>query len=108
MIDALMPPGGNIPAIWKETLPVIFAQTSHSELIRAFRQLRKLALLQPELTAAAALARVCAERIQTMPRREVKPLAITLARQGELTIRQISELTSVSPDTLSRAGIRVT
>jgi hypothetical protein len=108
LIETLLPPGGGIPSIWMETLPAIFAQTSQSELIRTFRQLRKLSVLEPNLSATQALARVGAERIQAMPRKEARELAITLARQGELSLRQISELTHVSRDTLRRAGIRGT
>jgi SpoVK/Ycf46/Vps4 family AAA+-type ATPase len=106
LMAQLTPSGVAIPDIWQAVLPVVFADTSHSEFVRAFAQLRKAAIFEPTVTPAEVLTRVMRDRMSTLSRANAKAIAMDLAKEGSLSLRQISELTRVSRDTMRRAGVQ--
>jgi MoxR-like ATPase len=106
LMHSLTPPNVEIPTIWKVALPLALADTSQSEFVRAFSQLRKSALLQPSISAADALARVMRGRMALVSREDAKTVAVALTQEGSLSQRQIAELTHVSRDTIRRAENR--
>lgn len=103
---SLTPSGARLPAVWTETLPVILAGTSHSDFVRALTQLRKSAVTEPDVPASLMLARVMRDRLSMLSRKEAKSIAMALAKDGALSLRQIAQLTRVSRDTLRRAGVQ--
>ena len=106
LMEQLTPEGVLVPDLWKAALPMILANTSPSEFARAFSQLRKTAVLEPSVSPADALARIIRDRLGTVSRQDAKAIALDLAKDGGLSLRQISELTHVSRDTMRRAGIK--
>lgn len=106
LMTDVVPPRTKVPTLWTATLPTVFANTSQSEFIRAFAQLRKATLLEPTLSPADALARAIKDRMDMLSRQDAKAIALTLAKEGSLSLRQISELTGVSRDTMRRAGVK--
>lgn len=106
LMDALTPAGVGVPMLWKEMLPRVFADTSQSEFVRAFSQLRKARALDPSASEADILSRVVKDRVASLSRKDAKLIALALAKDGNLSLRQISELTHVSRDTMRRAGIQ--
>jgi DNA-directed RNA polymerase specialized sigma24 family protein len=65
----------------------------------------KVSVLEPSVSPAEALSRVIRQRMDSLPRKDAKAIALALASNGDLSLRQISELTHVSRDTMRRAGI---
>jgi ATP-dependent 26S proteasome regulatory subunit len=106
LMATITPAEINLPEVWTETLPKVFAGTSHSEFVQAFTQLRKITVLEPHVSSTDALARVVRDRLTVISRKDAKAIALTLAKSGTLSLRQISELTHVSRDTMRRAGIQ--
>jgi Cdc6-like AAA superfamily ATPase len=106
LMDMLTPSGVDVPPVWKATLPIILAQTSQSEFVRAFAQLRKAGLLEPATSPADALMRIIKDRLRAIPRKDAKAIALALADEGSFSLRQISDLTHVSRDTMRRAGVQ--
>ncbi len=104
LMDAITPADVRLPAVWTETLPALLAGTSHSDFVRAFTQLRKSSVTDPDTPAGQVLARIIGDRLGAISRKEAKSIALALAKDGTLSLRQISQLTHVSRDTLRRAG----
>jgi len=104
LMQTLTPRGYKIPEVWKATLPIVFADTSHSEFVRAYSQLRKIAVLEPNTTAVEGLSRVIKNRMASLTRKDAKAISLAMARDKSVSLRQISELTHVSRDTMRRAG----
>jgi hypothetical protein len=105
LLDTLTPPAFELPTLWKSVLPLALAKTSQSEFVRIFSQLLKVSVLEPSVSPADALSRVIGHRMDSLPRKEAKAIALALANDGGLSLRQISELTHVSRDTIRRAGV---
>ncbi len=103
---SLTPADARLPAVWTETLPAILAGTSHSDFVRALTQLRKSAVTEPDVPPSLMLARVMRDRLLMLSRKEAKSIALALAKDGALSLRQIAQLTRVSRDTLRRAGVQ--
>jgi hypothetical protein len=106
LMASLTPADACLPAVWTETLPAILAGTSHSDFVRALTQLRKSAVTEPDVPASLMLARVMRDRLSMLSRKEAKSIALALAKDGALSLRQIAQLTRVSRDTLRRAGVQ--
>lgn len=106
LMASLTPADARLPAVWTETLPAILAGTSHSDFVRALTQLRKSAVTEPDVPASSMLARVMRDRLSMLSRKEAKSIAMALAKDGALSLRQIAQLTRVSRDTLRRAGVQ--
>jgi SpoVK/Ycf46/Vps4 family AAA+-type ATPase len=68
LMDQLTPAGVVVPDLWKATLPMVLANTSHSEFARTFSQLRKTAVLKPLVSSADASARVIRDRMGSISR----------------------------------------
>jgi hypothetical protein len=106
LMGTLTPSGVAIPEIWRAALPAILANTSHSEFVRTFAQLRKFAVLNPLASPIEALIRLTRDRMELISRNDAKAIALSLAKEATLSLRQISEFTHVSRDTMRRAGIK--
>lgn len=106
LMTSMTPPEATLPAVWTETLPAMLAGTSHSDFVRALTQLRKSAVTEPDVPASLMLTRVLHDRLSTLSRKEAKSIALALAKDGTLSLRQIAQLTRVSRDTLRRAGVQ--
>jgi SpoVK/Ycf46/Vps4 family AAA+-type ATPase len=106
LLATLTPPGAAVPEVWKAVLPAILSNTSQSEFVRTFYQLRKFAVLNPLVSPIDALTRVVRDRMKLIGRDDAKAIALWLAKEGTLSLRQISEFTHVSRDTMRRAGIK--
>jgi MoxR-like ATPase len=106
LMTSMAPPEARLPVVWTETLPAMLAGTSHSDFVRALTQLRKSAVTEPDVPPSLILARVLRDRLSALSRKEAKSIALALAKDGALSLRQIAQLTRVSRDTLRRAGVQ--
>lgn len=98
--------GVGFPRLWTVALPLLFAGTSQSEFICAIQNLRKAHVLQPGATPAELLVELEGQRITTLSRESAKNLALALSEDNSLSLREISEITRVSRDTLRKSGAR--
>jgi MoxR-like ATPase len=106
LMASLTPADARLPTVWTESLPALLAGTSHSDFVRTLTQLRKSAVTEPDVPASLMLARVMHDRLTMLSRKEAKSIALALAKDGALSLRQIAQLTRVSRDTLRRAGVQ--